>query len=121
MASAFTLGAINASSATYQYGESGVKDVWVQPTHAGEGNTEVLHVFKSSIVSGFRLLYEIDNLMSLLPAVTSSSEIDAVTLILYMLDTKGSHGSHAPGNEGLTMPVEISAMANSWTEGTWAG
>jgi hypothetical protein len=110
--------AVQASTLTYQLGDADIKDVWVQPTHAGVGDTDVLHVWKSSTVGGFKSLYEIPGLIGDI----ASLDIGSATLNLYVLDTEGgSHSSHAPGYEGLTVPVEVSAMANSWLEDPLVG
>lgn len=115
-------GAVNASAIIFQPDETAVKDVWVQPGIAGVGDDEQLHVWKSSTVGGFKSLYEIQNLTALIPSVVSSANITSAVLNLYVLNTEGgSHGSHGPGFEGLDLPIEVSAMANPWAEGNWAG
>ncbi len=112
----------NAAAITLQPDETGVNDAWVQPSLAGAGDDEQLHVWKSSTVGGFKSLYQILNLTSLIPSVSSSAEITSAVLNLYVLDTEGgSHGSHGPGFEGASVPIEVSAMANPWVEANWAG
>jgi len=108
-----------ASVTVYQPGEMDVKDVWVQPTHAGVGNNETLHVWKSSSIGGFKSLYEVSTLF---PMLTSSVQISSAMLNLFVIDTEGgSHSSHAPGYQGLTVPIKVSAMANPWTEESLIG
>ena len=109
---------VQASTLSYQLSETEIKDVWVQPSHAGVGDDDSLHVWNSSTIGGFKSLYEIPNLMSDI----ASSEISSATFNLYVLDTEGgSHSSHAPGYEGLTVPVQVSAMANPWEEASLVG
>ena len=109
-----------ASVLTYQPGEIGAKDVWVQPSHAGVGDNDVLHVWKSSSVGGFKSLYEIPGQVPyIIPAGGNSTQISSATLNLYVLDIEsGGHNSHAPGYEGLTVPIKVTAMANPWEEET---
>lgn len=110
--------AVQASTLSYQLSDTEIKDVWVQPSHAGVGDDDSLHVWKSSTVGGFKSLYEIPNLISDL----ASSEIGSATLNLYLLDTEGgSHSSHAPGYEGLTVPIQVSAMGSAWDETALVG
>lgn len=112
-----------ASVTTYQPGEVDAKDVWVQPSHAGVGDNDVLHVWKSSSVGGFKSLYEIPGQVPyIIPVDGDSTQISSATLNLYVLDTEGGgHNSHAPGYEGLTVPIEVTAMANPWEEETLVG
>jgi len=114
-----------ALATTYhlQPGDAEVKDVWVQPSHAGIGDNDTLHVWKSSSVGGFKSLYEIPGQIPyLIPQGGSSDFVSSATLNLFVLNTEGGgHGSHAPGYEGLTVPIEVTAMANPWAEGTWSG
>lgn len=120
---AYTLSTAHAAVYHFQPGEIDAKDVWIQPSHAGVGNGDTLHVWKASSVGGFKSLYEIPDLIpNLIPHVGNSGFISSATLNFFVLDTEGGgHGSHAPGFEGLTVPIKISAMANAWTEGTWNG
>jgi hypothetical protein len=112
-----------ASVVTYQPSETDAKDVWVQPSHAGVGNDEVLHVWKSNAIGGFKSLYQIPHQVSnVIPLSGNANHVSSATLNLYVLDTEGGgHSSHAPGFEGLTVPIRVTAMANSWVEESLVG
>lgn len=112
-----------ASVFRFQPGDTDAKDVWVQPSHAGVGDSDTLHVWKSSSVGGFKSLYEVPGqIPNLIPQGGKSDWVSSATLNLFVLNTEGgSHSSHAPGYEGLTVPIEVTAMANPWAEGIWSG
>lgn len=121
-----TLMATPAGASTthhFQPGDATVEDVWVQSTHAGVSDDETLHVWKSSGVGGFKSLYQVPTLISaIVPSVTNSNQVTSATLNLYVKETEGgSHNSHGPGFEGLSVPIEISTMANAWEESNIIG
>lgn len=121
-----TLMATPAGASTthhFQPRDNTAKDVWVQPTHAGVSDDETLHVWKSSGVGGFKSLYQVPTLLSAIePPVTNSNQVISATLNLFVKDTEGgSHNSHGPGFEGLSVPIEVIAMANAWEENKLIG